>query len=260
MPARAYTRAERNRFTRVMRRAGTVSGDVQQPRRQRRQRQQIESVVLQNRGERSCVAGSDELKVARRHFKAGNIANPAMPDQLFLERPKRAVVALPELPRRMQHVDVRRFTSEPFETMEQIARLEQRRVERLAVEADQRAGASERAGDRSQHRPLVRMPREHELPRHESVLVEPAAANEKHVRSGAAAESGGFEIEKHERRPRRSTAGKERRVAIDASSRAATFADPFSPVSRRRRPAAIDDEAVTGPATCERRQVWRFTR
>ena len=39
--------------------------------------------------------------------------------------------------------------------MEQIARLEERRVEDLAVEADERAGARELAGHRAKQRPLV---------------------------------------------------------------------------------------------------------
>ena len=88
--------------------------------------------------------------------------------------------------------------------MEEIARLEERRVERLAVERHQRAGTRQFAGDGLEQRPFVRMAREHELPRHEPALgVEPAAADEERLRPRPAAQAGGLEIEEHERRPRR---------------------------------------------------------
>ena len=139
--------------------------------------------------------------------------------------------------------------------MEQIAGFEHRRVERLAVEADQRTCAIERARHRLQHRPLVRKPRHHELPRQESVLVKPAAANQKNVRSGAAIESGRFEIEKHQRRPRRSTAGKERRISDRGFEPRGDFANPFSAVGRRRLPFTFHDKAATGPGACQGRKI-----
>src|ERR1700738_5243262 len=99
----------------------------------------------------------------------------------------------------MEHVDVRELAAGPRHAMKEIARLEQRGVERLAVEADERAGARERARDGADHRPLVGKARQQERPRDKrSIVVEPAAADEKRLRAGATAQAGGLEIEEYE--------------------------------------------------------------
>src|SRR5437667_7483863 len=104
----------------------------------------------------------------------------------------------------MQNVHVRQTAAGPFEPMVEIAGLEEGGVERLSIERDERAGTRQLAGDGFEQRSLVGMPRQHELPRHESaVAIEPAAADEKRLRAGPAAQAGGLEIEEHERRPGR---------------------------------------------------------
>ena len=92
---------------------------------------------------------------------------------------------------------------------------------------------------------LVSMAGEQELPRHErAVALEPAAADQERQRAGAAAESGGLEIEEHERWPGRSAAGEERRLAGRSLEPLRHRADPLAPVQRRRLPSPIDDEAT----------------
>src|SRR5262245_23179384 len=133
-----------------------------------------------------------------------------MPDQLLLQGTERAVVAFPELPRRMQNVDMRHLPADPLEAVEQVPRLEDGSIERLAVEADERACALELARDRGQHGPLVSEARHDELASDESIAVEPSAAHEKDVCARAAAQARRFEIKKHERRTG-VVAGEERR-------------------------------------------------
>src|SRR5437773_2290804 len=100
----------------------------------------------------------------------------------------------------MQDVEMRRTAALPFEPVKEVARFEERRIERPAVEADQRTGPRELGARRGKQLALIAESHEHELPRHErAVFIEGGAPDEKRVRSGAAAESGGLEIEKHER-------------------------------------------------------------
>ena len=103
----------------------------------------------------------------------------------------------------------------------------------------------ELAGDRAEHRPLVRVARQQILPRHEpAIVLEPAAADEKRVRAGAAAQARGLEVEEDERRPRGRAGRKKRRLGRRASSRSAR-----SPIVAGRSSAggstpALDDEAA----------------
>ncbi len=126
--------------------------------------------------------------------------------------------------------------ADPLEAMEEIARLEHRRVERLAVEADERAGARQLVGDGRQHRPLVGVARQQVLPRREpAVVLEPAAADEKRLGAGAAAEPGRLEIEEEERRPRRRVRAHERRFVRRLAQTRREIADRRPAVSRARR-------------------------
>src|SRR5580704_7644727 len=91
----------------------------------------------------------------------------------------------------------------PRQTMKEVPRLEQRRVERLAVEADQRARARKLRADGLQQRALVRVTRQQPLTRTEGAVgLEPPAADEKRERACAAAQSGRLEIEEDERQTR----------------------------------------------------------
>ena len=204
--------------------------------------------------ERPGIAAADELKVARRNLEPRHIADAADAQQFFFERDERARRAraragrAPEPPRRMQHVDMRQPRRPvPLEPMEEIPRLEHRRVERLAVEADDRARAKKFSRDAAEHRPLDAVLGEHMLPHHEAaILVEPAAADKKGVRPRAAAQPGRFQIEEHQRRPSRRPAGepgKQSRVGCPLRDLRRQIADPRSAVGRVRVEATLDDEA-----------------
>ena len=115
----------------------------EQPRGQPGERQQVEPVVLEDGGERPRVARADELEVARGNLEARHVAACAA-------RRGRACSSAPsEQPARRIVAQKRRAgcststcgrpRAGPREAMEQVPRLEHRRVERLAVEADERA-------------------------------------------------------------------------------------------------------------------------
>ena len=59
--------------------AGPRRTSVQRPRGQRRERQQVEPIVLEHRRERPRVAGADELEIARGNLEARHVAVPAVP-------------------------------------------------------------------------------------------------------------------------------------------------------------------------------------
>src|SRR3954466_1031572 len=139
--------------------------------------------------------------------------------------------------------------------MKEVARLEHRRVERFAVEADQRAGTRELVGDGTKHRPLVGVLRQQELPRDERrVGLERSTADEKHLRPGAAAQTRCLEIEEHKRRTRRRPAGIERRLARCRVQTLRKRANRLVSVARGRRETLLDDVGIRAPFAAKYRQ------
>src|SRR6185369_13393148 len=105
---------------------------------------------------------------------------------------------------------------------------EQRRIERLSVEADESTGARELVGDRPQQHPLVRVADEEELARDErAVAFEPPAADEEGQRSRPTAQPRRLEVEEQKRRPRRDAAGEQRRLTRCLLEPLGQRADPF---------------------------------
>ena len=95
--------AERQRFARIARGGGAHLQQMQQPRRQARERQQIEPVVLENRGERPRVAGADELKIARGNFEAGHVACAPRAEHAAARARRANTTAEPLDPARRRH-------------------------------------------------------------------------------------------------------------------------------------------------------------
>src|SRR5579864_3883271 len=130
----------------------------------------------------------------------------------------------------------------PLEPMEQVSTLEERRVERLAVETDERPRVPDRLANGVQHRLLVAHRRQHELAHDQGPGLEPRTADQKRMRAGAATQAGRFEIEKHEGRPRRRAAGEPRGLRRRASRAIGDRANRFRAVPGRRLEAAFDDK------------------
>ena len=78
--------AERERLARIARRIRSSARQGQQPRGERRERHQIEPVVLEDRCERTRVPAPDELEIAFRNLEARHITAPPHPEDLPLER------------------------------------------------------------------------------------------------------------------------------------------------------------------------------
>src|SRR5262245_35189625 len=100
----------------------------------------------------------------------------------------------------MRHVEMRHLAQRIVETMEQVARLEQRDVERPAVEADERSLRVHPRGDHRQERTFVLEARQQKLSHPQAAILENRAADEKRLRAGAAGEAGRLEIEEAEPR------------------------------------------------------------
>ncbi len=79
--------------------------------------------------------------------------------------------------------------------VEQVARLDQRDVERAAVERDQRAVLARERGHVGQQRAFVLEARHDELPDANRRALEERASHEKRLRAGAAGEARGLEVE-----------------------------------------------------------------
>ena len=99
----------------------------------------------------------------------------------------------------MNEIDMRPIHARRLETMKQIACLEHRRIERLAVERHERSSPAEIFGDEAQHRTLAgEVGQEMLLGDESTLIVEPAAADEKRESAGAAIQPGRLEVEKNE--------------------------------------------------------------
>jgi hypothetical protein len=206
---------------------------VKQTRGQRSQRQQIEAVVFEYSDQRPSVAGANKVKVSRRDLEAGHIAGTSMSKNLLLQRYQRtAVAALPELPRRMQHVNMRQSPPNPILPVKKVPRFEQGGVERLAIEADERAGAADRTRNRVKQRTLVREPCQQELTCDERLFGKPPEPYEKSVRAGASTQSGCLEVEEHEGRPDGCTAGEPRCLVRRAIESFRNLPNLFAPMPR----------------------------
>jgi len=156
----------------------------------------------------------------------------------------------------VQDIDVWVLPAVPREPVKQVACLEQRRIERLAVEADQRPGLRELARHGAEHRPLVGIARQQELPRDErGVVVEPAAADEKGLGPGAAAQTRGLEIEEHEGRARVGATGVQRSLRGRFVEAFRERAHRLAPVTRRRFRPPFDNKAAVAPDAAERGQI-----
>ena len=209
--------------------------------------------MLQDSAEGPCIARAHELKVPAWDVDARHIADPTVAHQMALERQQRAVIPPPELTGRMQDVQVRQLQAEPRESVKQITRLEERGVERLAIEADEGPRASAFAGDGLEHRTLVREPRHHELPRDKPSFVEPAAADEKGVRARAAAQPGRLKVKEHERRPSRPASGEKGRLLGRVVDPIGQMTDLVTAVTYRRLPKPVDDETAVAPLAAKGR-------
>ena len=134
---------ECHRLSRVHNRVGPAPRHVQQARRQRGQRQQIEPVVLEHRFERRRIAAAEELEVPPGNLESRHVAVAPGTDDLTFERHQRAAGLCarvehgrtacwrtsPESPRGVQHVHVRELAAAPWHPVEEVPPLEQRRVE-----------------------------------------------------------------------------------------------------------------------------------
>ena len=144
------------------------------------------------------------------------------------------------------------------EAMEQETRIDQRRVERLAVVGDEDAGRSHERGSLFEQRPFGGKAGEHELPHPKHPTVEPPASHEKCIRACAAGQAGRFEIQKQER-PARSVGDRRRKQQLQsrpppvAGGKAISHRDTAKAVTGVI--GAIDDEipvaATLTPLTAE---------
>ena len=95
----------------------------------------------------------------------------------------------------MQQVDMRHIRKRRRHTLKDEARLDERKVERLAVIGDDARDPLGEFGDRLEQRALGRKVGEEKLPQPERAAIEPATADEEGVTPCAAREPGGFEVQ-----------------------------------------------------------------
>ena len=113
----------------------------------------------------------------------------------------------------MQQVDMRHIRKRRRHALKHEARLDERKVERLAVIRDDARDPVGEFGDRFEQRALGRKVGEKELARTKARRLarrsrrrrrlEPAAADEESVRPGTARKPGGFEVEEEQSLMRR---------------------------------------------------------
>ena len=154
---------------------------------------------------------------------------------------------------------MRRPAGRPLETMEQVAHLEQGRIEGLSVEADQGTRPAQRIADGGQQLALVAVAHEQELPRHERAIgLAPAAADQERVGARPTGEPGRLEVEEDERRTRGRAARHERRLPGRMRKARGDRADLFTAVPARRLVPPFDDITGALPFAAEGGQISGF--
>ena len=160
----------------------------------------------------------------------------------------------------MEHVHVRNLCAGRRETVEQVPRFNQRRVERLAVEGDERPGPREILCHVGQHPSLGRIVGHQVLLDNEgTILVEPRTADEESMRPGASAEPRRLKVEENERHARH--AGREQRGAVLRRLKAnGEISDARAPVRRVGLEAAHDHERTPAVAAAPLAAEYLFQR
>src|SRR4029450_9274538 len=106
------------------------------------------------------------------------------------------VCVAPEPPRDMEHVQMRKMFADPIQPVIQISRFEQRRIEALSIEADERASTCQLPGNRIEQRSFVAQPGQQVLASHErSTHLEAATPDQEGNGPGAATQPGGFNVD-----------------------------------------------------------------
>ena len=104
----------------------------------------------------------------------------------------------PEAPRRMQQVDVCEAAAWSLEAVKQEARVDEWRVERLAVIGNEHTGGPHSVAAIFQQRPLGGKAGQDKLADAEHGAVEPPASDEKRVRARTACEAGRLQVEEQQ--------------------------------------------------------------
>jgi hypothetical protein len=227
---------------------------------------EIQAVVLEHRFERLGPPVARELEEPRRDLEARHIAYAVHTGQPALEHAERATRVIdvgsdelgtipPKATGGVQRVEVRHIGPRPLHALEGESHLQQRHIERAAVEGQEVRAVLHPLAETGELSPLVLESRRQELPDVNPVAFDPGTADEKRLRAGATGQSGGLEVEHAEpvdrairravRRqslPRPGTT-KQRQAVLRASQRVNEVADPPLAVTRVGLVASIDDEA-----------------
>jgi len=119
-PAPRIQSSQRQRLASIASGCGTTSHQIEEPRRQPGQRQQIEPVVPEDLSQRSSVTRVNEFEIPGRNVRAWNITGASGPQHLGLQdrqRTARPGAVSPEAASRVEHVQVRQPTEPPWESM-----------------------------------------------------------------------------------------------------------------------------------------------
>src|SRR5207248_8758037 len=86
--------SQRERFPRGARFGRTGAREMKQARCERREREQIEPIVLEDGNERLDVPGAHELEVARRDLESVDVRHSSRADDVLLERRQRTIAQI----------------------------------------------------------------------------------------------------------------------------------------------------------------------
>ena len=140
--------------------------------------------------------------------------------------------------------------------MEQVSRLDERHVERAAVEGDEAVETRHQRREMLQQLVLGLVPAEEVLQRVEAIVLEVAAAHQKRKRPRAAAQAGGLEVEEQQRprggAPTRRRSSRGNRVSLPHCRRCGRGA--------RDATATLGSAASTASAGRQRVSVVRIAR
>jgi hypothetical protein len=167
---------------------------------ERDQAQDVVEVVGEDLRHRPGIAVPDILKVELGDHPGRHVTAAGVAEDRALDGPEGARVEAipPEAAGREEQVEVRVGAQGPALAAGGEARLEERQVERLAIEADDGPEAGEQLAEREQHRRLLGVVAHEVLAEDESVALEIAEADQEDVGAGPAGEPGRLGVEEHD--------------------------------------------------------------
>ncbi len=251
----------------MRRRRRTAVNEAERSRRHQRKGDEVNAVVLEDGLERMRLPVADESEIPRRNLESRHIADAVIARQMTFEDREPATVVierwarndgtlLPQSTGRMKHVEMRQIRERERQPVQQIASLDQRGIERSAVEADKRALSRRELGDPGEQGALMLEAGKKKLSYAKPAVLENRAADEKRLCACPTRQPRGFNVEETQAGRIRVLQREPATRSTECASASLSILDGFDDLADRLTPMATIGPVIT--IDDNHRAVWRL--